>query len=286
MNFLKKMISFFGHLLPKRIQRTILDFPGVLALLQKISFGKLIEVNTPEGNKLIIDSLFHYTLVQTGDLRDYEPDLRELILKLTKPGMVAYDIGANVGTFSFLFASIVDNDGIVYAFEPEENNFRCLQKAILINSSKNIVIHDLAVGDKETSANFDRRGGAFSGRLVGQGHYNTSSNIKTVETVSLDHLVTKRNYRVPDILKIDVEGNEKMVIDGMCGILEKYAPIVICEIHTHLGELMEDVTEVLSRYGYKVLTIKQVLDIVSEKATDLEKTVEKHIVAFKGENVM
>jgi len=62
----------------------------------------------------------HSNLIHSKNLLSYEPKIRKAIQKFTKPGMIAYDIGANVGVFSFLFASIVNKEGHVYAFEPEK----------------------------------------------------------------------------------------------------------------------------------------------------------------------
>jgi len=196
--------------------------------------------------------------------------------------MVAYDIGANVGIFSFLFASLVGDGGIVYAFEPESNNYTCLSKSLTINKYKNIILDNRAVGKSKSKGKFDRRGGAFSGRLIGDAIYNTTENIEIVETVNIDYLVDEGGYRVPDILKIDVEGNEGMVLEGMKTVLNSYSPIIICELHTHLGESSDKVINLLSSYGY---TISNLIDVINENdlnSTNSNILTERHIVAFKN----
>lgn len=270
-----------GQAIPKRLQRRIADFPGALKLFEKLSHNDLIEIIPPEGGSIAINPLFHSNLIHSGGLSEYEPEIRKAILKFTKPGMVAYDIGANVGVFSFLFASIVGKDGMVYSFEPEEINYSCFAKSLEKYDQKNIVLDKRAVGRKKSTECFDRRGGAFSGRLVGNGLYKTTGNIKTVETVSIDYVVYEEGYRIPDILKIDVEGNEYMVLDGMKNILEAYSPIVICELHTHLGESASQVTGLLSCSGYTVSNVKDVLTENSTGKTASKAAMGRHIIAVK-----
>lgn len=288
-NILRKIfltsINRIGRAIPKKFQRLVADYPGLLNLFEKLSKNELIEVLTSEEDCLVINPLFHSSLIQSGKLDGYEPEIRQAILKFTKPGMVAYDIGANVGVFSFLFASIVGDNGIVYSFEPEENNYTCFRKSLEKNGKKNIILDKRAVGKTRGLEIFDRRGGAFSGRLVGKGLYEITGNVRNVETINIDHVVENEGYRVPDILKIDVEGNEGMVIEGMKNILEKHSPILICELHSHLGESTDSVTGLLSSYGYAVFDIK---DALSEN--NLNKTtkfsIESHIVAIKKQYVI
>ncbi|MRS02975.1 FkbM family methyltransferase [bacterium] len=285
MNSLRRIlltsINRFGQAIPKSLQRRIADFPGILKVFEKLSNSDLMEIPTPEGCSLVMNPLLHYSLVRSGGLSDYEPDMRKTILKFTRPGMVAYDIGANVGVFSFLFASIVGEDGMVYSFEPEENNYTCFEKSLEKHNKKNIVLDKRAVGRTKSTERFDRRGGAFSGRLIGNGLYDTTDNIKIVETVSIDYVVNEERYRVPDILKIDVEGNEGMVLEGMRNILETCHPIIICELHTHLGESTDQVTNLLTSYGYTISNIKDALteDGISETVSN--RPVERHIIAVK-----
>ena len=285
MDSLKKIIlrkvNRLGQKLPKRILRFVADFPGVLRILEMTSISDMQEILTPEGYLLMINPLFHANLVHSGTLVNYEPVIRKSIVQFTRPGMTAYDIGANVGVFTYLFASRVTSQGIVYAFEPERINYTCLDKSIKINDCKNIVLDKRAVGKSSGKEQFDRRGGAFSGRLVGNNaSYNKTDNIETVETVCLDYLIKEEGYRVPDIIKIDVEGNEGLVIEGMKYILDQYHPILICELHTHLGESGIKIIETLIAHGYSVTDAAHGSHI---SKTDLQNTdlLNTHVIAVK-----
>jgi FkbM family methyltransferase len=167
--------------------------------------------------------------------------------------MTAYDIGANIGWFTFLFARLVGDNGCVYAFEPEPVNHRCLARSLAINKCRNVILDTRAVADTEGVCEFDRRGGAFSGRLIGTNTtYKKTGNIRMVATASIDYLIRAESYRVPDIIKIDVEGNEGLVVAGMENTLACHAPIILCEMHTHLGDSAYTVLSVLAGHGYKL----------------------------------
>lgn len=280
-NLLLTSINRIGRLIPKRLQRSIADSRFFLKIFENLSRGDLMTISTPEGGGLLINPLFHSNLIQSGGLIGYEPEIRKILMKYTKPGMVAYDIGANVGVFSFLFSSVVGHNGIVYAFEPEEINYQCFEKSLSQHENKNIILDKRAVGKAKSMEEFDRRGGAFSGRLIGHGHYQTTTNIKLVETISIDEVVYQEGYRTPDIMKIDVEGNEGMVLEGMQKLLNKHHPIIICELHTHLGESSDQVIGLLSSYGYTISNINNAL--ADNKLTNLapEELVGTHIIAMK-----
>ena len=223
-------------------------------MLSLLSRGRMEYALTAEGFTLAYNPLLHANLLATGSLAGYEPVLQETIRHWTKPGMIAYDIGANVGVFSLLFYAMArPGNGRVFAFEPEPNNIACFERTLARNDCPGIILCRQAVSDAPGTAAFDRRGGAFSGRLVGRTQgYSATLNIAQVETISVDVCVFERGLPPPDIIKIDVEGNEGLVLEGMRGVLEKYHPIIICELHTHLGDDGARIREVLLQYGYEI----------------------------------
>ena len=270
-----------GSVMPKRFQRSISDFPGVLRILEKISAGRYVEVTSPEHYRIVLNPLFHSNLVSAGNLDAYEPELRRVVTELTRPSMVAYDIGANVGVFTFLLARLVGSSGAVYAFEPEGNNFTCLQRSVQLNGTSNVRVDKRAIGQNSGTALFDRRGGAFSGRLVGDNtNYQRSANLTAVQTASIDDLIRKEGFAPPDIVKIDVEGNEALVLAGMRDTLTSHSPIIVCELHKHLGESAGAVQTILRECGYSVYSVKDVANMKDHGCVSLaDLSQETHVVA-------
>ena len=69
----------------------------------------------------------------------WEPYETSLLLQLLKPGHVFVDVGANIGYFSLLAASLVGETGAVFAFEPDPQNFTLLQASAEHNGLAHIV---------------------------------------------------------------------------------------------------------------------------------------------------
>ena len=256
-SFIATLLTYLNKLgrnLPYGLRRRITDFPGVLTMFSALTRSRMEFAPTPEGYTLAFNPLLHSNMLTSGSFAAYEPQLQAAIRRYTGTGMIAYDIGANVGLFSLLFYSIVrQGDGMVYAFEPEPNNIACLERTLAANECPGIKLCRQAVSNTTGAAPFDRRGGAFSGRLVGAIHnYTPTRNIATVETTSVDACVFERGFHPPGIVKIDVEGNEGLVLEGMQGVMEKFHPIVICEIHTHLGDNGQRILDLLSQHDYDV----------------------------------
>ncbi len=125
-------------------------------------------------------------------------------------------------------------------------------------------------------------GGAFSGRLVSdKDTYSPTDNIELVDIISIDHLVREEKFRSPEIMKIDVEGNEYLVLEGMKNILDIHNPIIICELHTHLGESSDDVINLLSGYGYSIFDVNGFFSEKNHSIDQLGISRVGHIIAIK-----
>lgn len=271
-----------GARLPRPVLRLVADFPGVLPLFERLSSGSRETVRTPEGLQLVINPLFHSNYVATGDVAGYEPEMRRALAALARPGMTAYDIGANVGVFSLQLAALVGEAGRVYAFEPEPNNYLCLERSVRLNGLSRLTLDRRAVGDSTGTAEFDRRGGAFSGRLIGAAHrYHETRNRLQVQTVRLDDAIAAGELHPPDLLKVDVEGNEGMVLRGLECTLRNRGPIVVCELHGHLGDSVPAVVSQLREAGYEMASLETV---AAGRWEPLDSNIagNRHIVARRG----
>lgn len=259
-NALFQAINFVGNRIPKGLQRRLSDAPGTLSLLERLGGRRRARAVSPEGMILIYSPLFHANLFRNGALDTYEPDLRHALNATVRAGMVAYDIGANVGAYTLLMAHLVGPRGRVYAFEPDPLNYSFLSETVAANSLPHVTALDYAIAESTGTARFDRRGGAFSGRLSADGaRYSRTRNTLMVNTASLDDLIAAGQLPPPNVVKIDVEGNETLVIRGMRHTLSNYRPILACEIHTSLGVSAAEVEAELrlAQYEWKDVGIRQ-----------------------------
>jgi FkbM family methyltransferase len=245
------LLNRLGNAMPKGIQRRIADTPGVLNFFRRLTRNRRVSVRTPEGYTLIYNPLFHALLNRDGGLAGYEPELRASLASIVRPGMVAYDIGANVGAFTLQLAYLVGESGKVIAFEPDPANFDCLVASLDKSGLHWVTPMRCAIAEASGTARFDQRGGAFSGRLVtANAAYAPTNNIMDVTTWSVDDLVRSSTLPAPDVVKLDVEGNEALVIRGMRQVMTQYSPILFCELHSHLGDSVSSVEALLKEFGY------------------------------------
>jgi len=141
--------------------------------------------------------------------------------KIIKPGMAVVDIGANIGFYSILFSKLVGETGKVYAFEPDEENFRHLQR----NASglKNVSLNKTAVSDKSGKIKL-----YISDDLNIDHHtYNNGENRESVEidAISLDDFF--HNNQMVNFIKIDIQGYEYFAIVGGKKIINRSKKLTI-----------------------------------------------------------
>lgn len=205
---------------------------GLRAALNTAAPHGLGEVIVASGNlagaKLLLD-------MQTEKdywLGTYEMNLQQAIQAWAQPGMVAYDVGANIGYVSLLLAKRVGETGKVFSFEPLPGNQERLQKNIGLNPNANVTVIPKAVADKAEETTFLIHASGGMGKLQGSAGKNAGFETKIkVETVSLDDFVYKEKHAAPNIVKIDIEGGEVLAFKGMLRLLKEAKPILLIELH-------------------------------------------------------
>lgn len=150
----------------------------------------------------------------------YEPGTTRLFEQVVKPGMVVIDIGAHVGYYTLLAAKHVGPTGKVYAFEPERNNHAILVKNIRMNGYDNVVAPQLAVSDQGGSSTL-YLSGLDSGRHAMYHHGLPERGSVAVETTTVDSFLECEGWPSVSLIKIDVEGSEVAVLDGMTRLMSK-----------------------------------------------------------------
>jgi len=158
-------------------------------------------------------------------LGTHEKKYIELFAKSIKKNMVVYDIGAHIGYFSLIASKRTEEEGAVYAFEPFPRNYEYIKKHIRLNKCKNITAFLMAILDRVYKTKFSETGDHSMGKV--------SKNGKIfVKVFSIDFLLKKGIIFPLDIVKIDVEGDEYLVLKGMKQTLNKYKPNIFLEAHS------------------------------------------------------
>ena len=142
----------------------------------------------------------------------WNPDEYRAFRSTVRPGMVALDIGANVGAYSTLLGRWVGADGAVFAFEPAPRAFEGLVRHVRLNGLTGIVRPIwAAVGEAPATAPFVLAGTVGESRLATAA--DKAPDAISVRVLAVDEFC-ERERIAPDFIKIDVEGSELAVLRG------------------------------------------------------------------------
>ena len=145
---------------------------------------------------------------------------------------IVLDLGANVGMFS-AFAS--SKNCYVYAFEPTMQTIeKYLRTTALLNP--NIQIVNKAASNKSSEQvlfSLDTDNSACNGFTEINGNaFNHDEVLTTVETTTIDDFVCEQNLGTVDFIKADIEGAERLMLEGAQETLKEFAPdLAICYYH-------------------------------------------------------
>ncbi len=169
-----------------------------------------------------------HTVAVTGD---YEPEVCETIRRLLVPGATFVDVGANIGWFSLLGASLVGPAGRVLAIEPNPRNVELLDMSARENGFSNIQAYCVALSDGPGMVALETDGS--NGRVVAlEGP--PARPVKAdfvVASWPLDHLVGDAGLGRVDVMKIDVEGAEPLALRGAVQLIERDHPVIVTEFY-------------------------------------------------------
>ncbi len=175
-----------------------------------------------------------------------EPETLEWMNSYGGKNKILYDIGANVGLYSIYYSKKFSAE--TYAFEPSFKNLEIFTRNIRLNNLYKLVnvIPNAATKEQKISNFFQlnyfagNAGATFGDKLV-------EKNLKSIVVkkflpikyktlgISLDHLINHKIIKKPDLIKIDVDGNEFEVILGLKKFLQKKIKIsILIEIDSRL----------------------------------------------------
>jgi|ERR1700728_79472 len=157
-----------------------------------------------------------------------EPHLQKAIRDYVAAGDTVYDIGANIGYVSLSLAKRVGPAGKVIAFEPVPRNIEAFRQNIEINGLTNVQLLEVAASTHAGEAVIRIAENPATASLVW--HRNDPSATEFhIKTVSIDELVEAGELSYPKFVKIDVEGAEGAVLQGMRRTLAAARPVLFVE---------------------------------------------------------
>lgn len=165
--------------------------------------------------------------------QQYEPHVTKVLRSLLKPGDAFVDVGANIGYFTLLAASLVGPSGSVIAFEPNPNNCDLLRRSLAQNNSTNVRLHQNAVAESPQRILLTDGGADSNGRILRADEMaGREGYLASVDAVTLDDAL-QHTPRI-DVIKMDIEGAEPRAWLGMQQVLRAHRPVLITEYSPHL----------------------------------------------------
>lgn len=179
-----------------------------------------------------------------------DPVLTGLVRETVQPGAVVWDVGANVGLFSFAAATAAGLAGHVLAVEPDVWLVGLLRRSAALPATRAPVeVLAAAIGAATGVSRFCAASRNRSiGGLAGFGPREPVRAITPIPTLTLDDLLA--HAPAPDVLKIDVGGSERLVLEGGHRLLAQARPTVVCEVARANAR---PVRALLADHGYRVL---------------------------------
>lgn len=180
------------------------------------------------------------------DLRAIDPMLTGFALQNVTPGASVWDIGANVGLFTFSAAGLAGPGGSVLAVEPDLWLAHTLRRSARLNSGRAADVTVLPVGIADTCSTRVFHIAATNraaNYLEGKGSTVTGGSRETqvIATLTLDTLL--ESFPAPDVMKIDIEGGELEALQGARQLLTESRPRILVEVlhnRTEVSQLLHD----------------------------------------------
>lgn len=232
-----KLKGYFHRNLARPIYGLLRTFQPILNLKKRTFFDKF-KVKTRDGITFwLFNNAFYWEteMFWAGfENFDYEITSRRIWCALAVESKVVLDIGSNSGWFSVM-AKAYNSKAIVFAFEPQPNVFRVLEKNNRINKF-DIFCNNIALSDKKGKSSFYNTGSnTFTTENTNHGSLNKewrkdNQHSIQVNVDRLDNFIADHDITRVDLIKIDVETLEFEVLKGYGNFYRKHKPIILLEV--------------------------------------------------------
>jgi FkbM family methyltransferase len=169
-----------------------------------------------------------------------------------QPGDIVWDAGAHAGASAYVLAQMVGPTGKVYAFEPDQGNYKYLLQNIELHELNNVIPVKKALSGSTGTAQFCMDGSMSAG-LSDYLTYSEKDKYQTVQTITFADACTEFG-EVPTYVKMDIEGAEVALLENAQEFLKQHpVHFAIESFHLVDGErTWKPLEKLFSNIGYKV----------------------------------
>ena len=236
----------------------------ILPLMRRAGFDITVSHPWVDGARLTLHSYRHKGYWFYGKSRENASML--LFSNIISIGDAVAEVGGHIGFITGYFAKLAGKSGTVTVFEPGSNNLPYIRRNVArlatMNQLAPIMLVESAVGPEPATVAF------YEDDITGQNnsivkdfdvlasnarsaHVDVTINRREVDMVSIDTVFADRAL---DFVKIDVEGFELGVLQGMTNTLAKQRPAIMVEVQASQA----DIFELLSQAGYRLFSEQRV----------------------------
>lgn len=200
---------------------------------------------TKNGHTFYVTGDFSYNFFKNNKLDRWEQETFHILENYKNENKTYIDIGAWIGPTVLYSANIFKK---VIAIEPDPVAMKRLEENIKINKYNNIILINKCISNENKQLKFGGNGplgNSESTMLICDNDYfsyngrhtdfwkNQQNDILTVEGITLEKLLDEQNINANDIalIKIDIEGGEKIIIPQLKTYLKKYKPPLYISLH-------------------------------------------------------
>lgn len=229
----------------------------------KSSDGKLIRrIHGSEMELSVDDRGVARDLLIRGnrEARSVEVFKRELrtLRDEVRPPVACLDVGANIGYFTLMQARCLGEDAAVFAIEPAPENAGNLRRNVDLNGYGSVEVVHGAFSDRSGEVRLALRSRSNLHRIDDTGLEEGDEGTIQVPAWSGDAFVGERGYDPADVavVRMDVEGYESTIVDGMRDVLSAPGPRLLCiEVHPPMIDSGDPIgfVEQLEDWGYELV---------------------------------
>ena len=152
---------------------------------------------------------------------------------------IVYDLGANIGNYSILFAKkIQHNDGFghIYSFDPNVLNYKRLRKNVSINSVQNFITTlPIGVSNSDSIQNYVEERLNTSG---GSGKIEDKKGKNSILALTMETIINLKTIQQPNHIKIDIDYFTKKLFENTGWLKLKSLKSVYIEINSSEKEFV------------------------------------------------
>lgn len=202
------------------------SLPTVSSADSDISLGGNAVAATRQGLRWMLynDRYLDQEILKWGF---FEKETTEIFLKLVKPQMIVFDVGANFGYYTALTAARLNSEGHVHAFEPTLHyRTRLFGNLVANRLESRVTVHPVALSNQTGEAEI--RIGNSSATMHPVGEY---GSVERIALRRLDDFVVEEKIDRIDLIKVDIDGHEPQFVEGSVRTLTRFRPAIVLEFN-------------------------------------------------------